>query len=64
MNDFHLPVSILALQKKTKSIMLPHNPCFEASRGCVRQFMERHNLALRKNIFVSKTYFILNAPDF
>ena len=46
MNDLHLPVSILALQKKAKSLMLPHNPRFEASRGWVRQFKERHNLAL------------------
>ena len=43
-----LPVSILALQKKEKPLILPHNPCFEASRGCVRQFKERHNLALQK----------------
>ena len=55
MNDLHLPVSILALQKKAKSLILPPNPCFEASRGWVRQFKERHNLTLRKNIFVSKT---------
>ena len=56
MNDLHLPVSILALQKKAKSLILPQNPCFEASRGWIRQFKERHNLALRKkNIFVSKT---------
>ena len=48
MNDLHLPVSILALQKKAKSLILPHNPCFEASRGWVRQFKKRHNLALRK----------------
>ena len=48
MNDLHLPVSILALQKKAKSLILPHNPCFEASRGRVRQFKERHNIALRK----------------
>ena len=49
MNNFHLPVSILALQKKKKSIILPHSPCFEDSRGWVRQFKERHNLALQKN---------------
>ena len=55
MNDLHLPVSILALQKKAKSLILAPNPCFEASRGWVRQFKERHNLTLRKNIFVSKT---------
>ena len=28
MNNLHLPVSILALQKKEKSIILPHSPCF------------------------------------
>ena len=56
MNDLHLPVSILALQKKAKSLILPQNPCFEASRGWIRQFKKRHNLAQRKkNIFVSKT---------
>ena len=38
MNDLHLPVFILALQKKAKSLILPHNPCFKASRGWVRQF--------------------------
>ena len=71
MNDLHLPVSILALQKKAKSLILPHNPCFEAR---VRQFKERHNLALRKkhlcaknshpNLKVKYQHFILNAPDF
>ena len=30
MNDRHLPVSVLALQKKAKPLMLPHNPSFEA----------------------------------
>ena len=55
MNDLHLPVSILVLQKKAKSLILPHNPYFEASSGWVRQFRERHNLALQKNMFVSKT---------
>ena len=48
MNDLHLPVSILALQKKAKSLIFPHNPSFEASRGWFRQFKERHNLELRK----------------
>ena len=38
MNDLHLPVSMLALQKKAKSLILPHNPCFEANRGWVHQF--------------------------
>ena len=41
-------VSILALQKRAQSLILLNNPCFEASRGWVRQFKERHNLALRK----------------
>ena len=31
-----------------KSLTFPHNPCFEASRGWVRQFKERYNLALQK----------------
>ena len=47
-NYLNLPVSMLALQKKAKSLILPHNPCFEDSRGRVRQFKERHNIALRK----------------
>ena len=74
MNDLHLPVSILALQKKAKSLILAHNPSFEASRGWVRQFKERHNLVLRKkhlcakkshpNLKVKYQHFILNAPDF
>ena len=74
MDDLHLPVSISALQKKAKSLMLPHNPCFETSRGWVRQFKEIHNLALRKktslcqifhpNLKVKYHHFVLNAPDF
>ena len=48
MNDLHLPVSILALQKKSKSLILPHNLCFEAIIGWVHLFKQRHNLALRK----------------
>ena len=58
MNDLHLPVSTLALQKKAKSLILPHNRGFEASRGWVRQFKERHNLALRK-----KTTFCQKLPS-
>ena len=49
MNDVYLPVFILALQKKAKSLTLPHNSCFEASRDWARQFKERHNLARGKN---------------
>ena len=74
MNDRHLPVSILVLQKKAKSLILPHNPCFGAGRGWVRQFKETRNLALRKkhlcvknfhpNLKVKYHHFILNAPDF
>ena len=48
MNDLHLPVSVLALQKKAKSLILPHNPDFEASRGWIRRFREGHNFSLRK----------------
>ena len=48
MNDVYLPVFILALQKKAKSLTLPHNSCFEASRDWARQFKERHNLARGK----------------
>ena len=43
-NDLLLPVSVLALQKKSKSIILPHNPSFETSKGCIHQFKERHDL--------------------
>ena len=74
MNDLHLPVSILTLQKKAKSLILPYNPCFEASRGWVCQFKKRHSLALQKkhlcvknshpNLKVKYHHFILNAPDF
>ena len=73
MNDLHLPVSILALQKKAKSLILPHNPFFEASRGWVHQFKERHNLALQKNLCVKNFHanlkvkyhhFTLNVPAF
>ena len=48
MNDLNLPVSILALQKKAKSLILPHNSSFEASKGWIRQFKERQDLSLRK----------------
>ena len=74
MNDLHLPVSILTLQKKAKSLILPYNPCFEASRGWVCQFKKRHSLALQKkhlcvknshpNLKVKYHHFILNVPDF
>ena len=74
MNYLHLPVSILALQKKAKSLILPHNLSFEASRAWVRQFKERNNLALRRkhlcvknfhhNLKVKYDHFILNVPDF
>lgn len=43
-NDLHLPVSVLALQKKSKSRILLHNPSFETSKGCIHQFKERHDL--------------------
>ena len=65
--------SILALQKKAKSLILPQSPCFEASRGWVRQFKERHNIAQRKKLCVKNSHpnlevkyhhFILNASDF
>ena len=58
MNDLHLPVSILALQKKAKSLKLPHNPCFAASRGWVRQFKERHSLALRKKTSLCRKHIL------
>ena len=48
MNDIHLTVSSLALQKKAKSLILPHNPSFEASKDWIRQFKERQDLSLRK----------------
>ena len=75
MKDLHLPVSILELQKKEKSLILPHNLCFEASGGWFCQFKERHNLGLQKkknhlcvkkshpNLKVKYHHFILNAPD-
>ena len=46
--------SILPLQKKAKSLILPQSPCFEASRGWVRQFKERHNIAQRKKTLCQK----------
>ena len=48
MNDLHLPVSVLALQKKAELLILPHNPSFEASKGWIHQLRERHDLPLRK----------------
>ena len=37
-----------------KSLILLQNPCFEASRGWVRQFKERHNIAQRKKTLCQK----------
>ena len=45
LNDLHLPASV---QKKAKSLILPHNPSFEASKDWIRQFKERQDLSLRK----------------
>ena len=45
MNDFHLAVFVLSLQKKVKSLILPHNPSFETSGGWIGQFTERQFIA-------------------
>ena len=59
MNDLHLPVSTLTLQKKAKYLILPHNYSSEASRGWIRHFKDRHNFTLRKRtIFVPEASII------
>ena len=38
MNDFHLPESVVTLQRNTRSLILPRNPSFETSKGWICQF--------------------------
>ena len=42
LRDLHVPVSVLALQEKAKGVVLTHNPDFNASRGWVVKFFQRH----------------------
>lgn len=54
LKDLHVPVSVLALQEKGKSLICPHNPTFTASRGWVQKFFARHRLSLRSRTSVSQ----------
>ena len=38
MNDFHLPESVVTLQRNTRSLILPRNPSFETSKSWIFQF--------------------------
>ena len=42
LRDLYVPVSVLALQEKAKGVVQPHNPDFNASRGWVVKFFQRH----------------------
>ena len=48
MNHLHMPLSVLALQKKAKSLILPYNNSFDVSIGWICQFKEKHLLSLCK----------------
>lgn len=53
-NYLYLPVSVIALQRKAKSLLiLRHNPSSEASKDWIRQFKE-HDLSIRKRISLSQ----------
>lgn len=54
LRDMHFPVSVLALQEKGRSVICPHNPTFNASRGWVQKFFARHRLSLRSRTSVSQ----------
>ena len=44
-NDLHLPVSVLALQKKVKLLILSDDPSFKASKSWIRKVKERIDLS-------------------
>ena len=52
LRDLHVPVSILTLQEKTKRVVHPCNPTFNASCGWVERFFARHT---QPNFSKSKT---------
>ena len=45
MSDLYLPVSVIALKRRQNR---RHNPSFEASKGWICQFKERHDSSYRK----------------
>ena len=44
----------MSLQEKAKLLIQPHDPSFNASRGWVRKFFNRHKLALRPRTSISQ----------
>ena len=54
LKDCHFPMSVMSLQEKEKLLIQPHNPSFNASRGWVRKFFNRHKLALRSRTSISQ----------
>ena len=54
LRDCHFPVSVMSLKEKAKLLIQPHNPSFDASRGWVRKFFNRHKLALRSRTSISQ----------
>ena len=47
-NDVHLPVSALTLQKNVKSLILSHNSSIEPSEGWISHFKEIHDSSICK----------------
>ena len=54
LRDCNFPLSVMSLQEKAKLLIQPHNPSFNASRGWVRKFFNRHKLALRSRTSISQ----------
>ena len=54
LRDLHVPVSVLTLQAKAVSIIRPHNPGFNASRGWVEKCFKRNRLSLLRRTSVSQ----------
>ena len=54
LRDLPVLVSILTLQENPKRVVCPHNPTFNASRGCFEKFFPRHRLSLLSRTSVSQ----------
>ena len=53
MNDLHLLVVVLALQRKAKLLVLPHNPSFQASMD---SSIQRHDSSLCKRTSLCQNF--------
>ena len=54
LRDLNLPVSVLTLQEKAKSVIKPYNFSFSTSRGWVEKFFIPHKLSLLSRTAVSQ----------